>query len=175
MKNAIVRRFVCATLFASAGLFTIVACQNNPGPAGRGGVAHVLKGKIHVRNDCDKKANSIPSPLIVSADLSDGANAQVGGKDANVPVKHKAADPNPMKDGDYSITVNWIAGGGVGAAKEWTNIKITDANGAPVCKGISCSGENERCSDIAQKPKTIPIDPSGTTTEDLKITCSCGR
>ena len=174
MKNATVRRFVWATLFTAAGLLMIVACQKNPGADRRGGAAHILKGNIHIANDCDAKTDSIAAEVIISADLSNGNNVQVPTNSGKVTVKHKAGDANPTKDGDYTMTANWPAAG-AGDAKEWTNIQITDADGNPVCKAITCPAEHPKCADIAQKPRTIPIDPSGTTTEDLKVTCSCGN
>jgi len=175
MHKEILGKSIGRGLIAAAIVLFAVACEENPGTVARGGAAHILKGNIHIANDCDGKVDSIPAEVIISADLSNGNNVQVPGKSGKVAVKHKAGDANPTKDGDYSITVNWPATG-AGDAKEWTNIQITDAHGNPVCKAISCpTTENPKCADIAQKPKTIAIDASGTTTEDLKITCSCGK
>jgi hypothetical protein len=163
MKNPTVRKFASASLFATAGLFMIGACEKNPGDNRQGGAAHILKGNIHIANDCDAKTDSIPDEVIISADLSNGNNVQVPTNSGKITVKHKATDGNPTKDGDYSMTANWPATG------------AGDADGKPVCKSITCPTEHPKCTDIAQKAKTIPIDPSGTTTEDLKVTCSCGN
>src|SRR5205085_1943074 len=90
---------------------TLSACtQPPPAPQPQ---PYTLTGTIDINNDCDGKATSIPDSVIVKASVGDAKGNTAGGQ-VTITVTQPAGATNPRKTGTYTLTVNWIEGGGPG-------------------------------------------------------------
>lgn len=162
--------FILLVVVAVAGAAIWLARQNRGagGRALRAPPQYTITGGLKITNDCDGQSNSIPNQVMVRTALSNAAGTiQVSG-DVVVNVQQDPANPNnPIKIGQYAITVRWLGGN----PAHWTDPEVLDRQGAlSVCVPISCPPGGQ-CKDRVPAANVAFNNPQ--TNHDIQVVCAC--
>lgn len=170
------RKFLCVLAWSCCFLLLFTtACPNNDDDLP---VSYEITGNIKVTNDCDGQLDSIPNNVWVETALmnADGTVSIPGRTMVN--LAPDPADPlNPVKIGNYSITLQWTkthedVGG---AATAWQYPQVKDQpNGTEICLAfISCPPGTGPCHNMATGPDVPAANPPWPTGYDIEVVCGC--
>ncbi len=140
-------------------------------PRGAAPQPFTIKGSVKVTNDCDGNIASIPNTVEVSTSLANAAgNISVPGKTIVNLVPDPADPNNPVKIGNYTITVLWLGAAIGSAATQWNWPVVRDRfGGTDVCIPIACSAG--RCHNMAVGQ---PVAVAGANTNhNVETVCGC--